>query len=425
MINLTNRAAVITAGLIFLQQTLAFAAPIELSLQESIEYALKNNPSIQIANEDKKKSQFSVGETKAGKIPTVSLSSGYDYSGNYSGANKPGSLKNSLSMNWNLYSGGATEAKIEQAELGVRTADLNVEKTKQQLILDATTYYYSVLETKNMRAVNEESVNNLKAHLNIVQAKYQEGVSAKSEVLRSEVEVANAEQNLIKAQNQYELAVANLLTIMNMDAGTEVQLKGELTYQADTRTLDEAIARAKQNRPEIIQAQVSVDSAKKGIEIAESNKRPTVSMSASTGWNDAVLPGDKDGWSVGAKASWNIFDAGVTKSRINQAESSVAKAKLQAEQTMDSIEQEVRQSYLNMKEAEKRLSTTEVTVNKAQEDLYIAQETYKAGVSTNLDVFDAQLAFTQAKTNHVQALYDYNVNKAKLDKAMGVKDASL
>ncbi|TWH47354.1 TolC family protein [Sporomusa sp. KB1] len=421
MLNLTNKAAVITAGLIFLQQTFAFAAPVELSLQDSIEYALKNNPSIQIASEDKKKSEFSVGETQAGKMPTVSLGSGYTYQGNSS----DDSFSNSLRMNWPIYSGGRTEAQIEQAKLGVRTADLNVEKSKQQLILDTTSNYYSVLEAKNMRAVNEESVNNLKAHLNIVQAKYQEGVAAKSEVLRAEVEVANADQNLIKAQNQYELAVADLLTTMNMDAGIELQLKGELAYQADTRTLAEAISMAKQNRPEMAQAQVSIDSAQKGIEIAESNKRPTVSLSASTGWNDRLLPTDDTNWSVGASASWNVFDAGVTKSKISQAESSVAKAKLQAEQTTDSIEQEVRQSYLNMKEAEKRLSTTQVTVNKANEDLYIAQETYRAGVSTNLDVFDAQLALTQAKTNHVQALYDYNVNKAKLDKAMGVKAASL
>ncbi|CQR71857.1 Outer membrane protein TolC precursor [Sporomusa ovata DSM 2662] len=421
MLNLTNKAAVITAGLIFLQHTFAFAAPVELSLQDSIEYALKNNPSIQIAGEDKKKSELSVGETQAGKMPTVSLGSGYTYQGN-SGDD---SFSNSLRLNWPIYSGGRTEAQIEQAKLGVRTADLNVEKSKQQLILDTTANYYSVLEAKNMRAVNEESVNNLKAHLDIVQAKYQEGVAAKSEVLRAEVEVANADQKLIIAQNQYELAVADLLTTMNMEAGTELQLKGELAYQADTRTLAEAISLAKQNRPEMAQAQVSIDSAQKGIEIAESNKRPTVSLSASTGWNDRLLPTDDTNWSVGASASWDIFDAGVTKSKISQAESSVAKAKLQAEQTTDAIEQEVRQSYLNMKEAEKRLSTTQVTVNKANEDLYIAQETYRAGVSTNLDVFDAQLALTQAKTNHVQALYDYNVNKAKLDKAMGVKAASL
>ncbi|MBP2636656.1 MAG: tolC 1 [Firmicutes bacterium] len=424
MLNLTHKAAVVTAGLIFLQQTFAFAAPIELSLQDSIDFALKHNPSIQIADEDKKASEFRVGENKAGRLPTVTLGSGYSYSGNFKDSSHSTSKSNSLGMSWSLYNGGRTEAQIDQAELGVKTADLNVEKSKQQLVLTATTDYYSVLEARNMRAVNEETVNNLKAHLDIVQAKYQEGVSAKAEVLRAEVEVANADQNLIKAQNQYELAVSNLLTTMNMDASTEIQLKGELAYLADTRTIADAIATAKKNRPEAIQAQIAIDSAQKGIDIAASAKKPTVTLSASTDGRD-LLPTDDNGWGVSAKASWNVFDGGVAKSKVNQAETTAAKAKLQAEQTMDTIEQEVRQSYLNMKEAEKRLSTTEVTVNKAQEDLYIARETYKAGVSTNLDVFDAQLAFTQAKTNHVQALYDYNVNKANLDKAMGIKAAGL
>ena len=417
-----NKAVLITAGLVFLQNTLVFAAPVELSLEQSIEMALKNNPSIQIAAEDKARSVWGVDEAKAGKMPSVSLGSRYNYQdqGQSQGQDKD-SFCNSISMNWKLYNGGGTEAQIDQAKLGVKTADLNVIKAKQQLKQETTTGYYSVLETKNMVAVNEESVSNLQTHLTIVQAKYEAGVVAKSEVLRSEVELANAEQNLIKAQNQYDLAVSSLLNTMNMDAGTEIQLAGELKYEADARTLTDALSQARENRPEIAQAKVSVDSAAQGVKIAESNKRPSVSLSASTGWNDTLLPNDDQNWSVGASASWNIFDAGVTKSKVNQAQSSLNKAKLQSKQTQDTVEQEVRQSYLNMKEAEKRLQTTDVAANKAKEDLYIAQETYRAGVGTNLDVLDAQLALTQAKTNHVQALYDYNVNKASLDKAIGLQ----
>lgn len=416
MPSLKNKAAVITAGLMLLQSTFAFAAPIQLSLEQSIELALKNNPSIQIAGEDKARSIWSVDEAKAAKLPTVSLGSSYNRSD--SGQDN---FNSNVRMSWQLYNGGRTESQIDQAKLGVTTADLNIAKAKQQLKQDTTAGYYSVLESKNMLAVNDESVSNLKAHLAIVQAKYEAGVVAKSELLRAEVELANAEQNQIKAQNQYDLAVSSLLSTMNMDAGTDIQLVGELTYQADTRTLAEAIALAKENRPEVAQAKISIDSAVKGMKIAESNKLPSVSLSASTGWNDSLLPGNDNNWSVGASASWNIFDAGVTKSKINQAESSLNKAKLQAEQTQDTVEQEVRQSYLNMKEAEKRLKTTEIAANKAKEDFYIAQETYKAGAGTNLDVFDAQLAFNQAKTNHVQALYDYNINQAKLDKAIGSK----
>ncbi|MGI6092945.1 MAG: TolC family protein [Veillonellaceae bacterium] len=407
-------AAAISAGLILLQNTLSFAAPMSLSLQESINLALQNNPSIQIVGKDKEQSEWGVSEAKAGRMPTVSLGSNYNFQNG-------GQNSNSLRMNWQVYSGGRTDAKINQAELGVVGADLDLEKTKQQVILDTTTDYYNVLEAKNMVEVNEQTVNNLTAHLNIVQAKYDAGVVAKVDLLRSEVELANAKQNLIKAQNQYELAVTELLNTINIDADTELNLDGELAYQADQRTLADAIDQAKQNRPEIAKAKISIESAEQGIKAAKSGKLPSISMSASTGWNDSLLPDSSNDWSVGLSASWNVFDAGVTKAQTNQAKASLDKVKLQAEQTQDVVEQEVRESYLGMKEAEKRLETTEVTVNKANEDLYIAQERYKAGVGTNLDLIDAQLALTQAKTNHIQALYDYNVNKAKLDKATGVK----
>jgi outer membrane protein len=121
MLQLKNKAALITAGFLLLQHTFVFAAPIELTLQDSINYALKNNPAIQIASEDKKKSEQSVTESKAGKLPTVSLNSGYTYQGN----THDDSLSNGLRMNWQLYSGGRTEAQIQQAELGVAASDLN------------------------------------------------------------------------------------------------------------------------------------------------------------------------------------------------------------------------------------------------------------------------------------------------------------
>ncbi len=417
MIRIKRTIVVIAAGLIACQHALTLAAPLQLSLEESIDLALKNNPAIHIAGEDKERSQWGVSEAKAGKSPSISLGSSYNTgAGNSLG---DGDINTSLRMSWPLYSGGRTEGQIAQAELGATTAELGVEKARQQVKLDTTAAYYNVLQGANMLAVSQETVNNLKAHLNIVQAKYEAGSVAKSDILRAEVELANAEQNLIKARNQRDLAVADLLNTMNLDAGTEIELANKLEYQADIRTLEEDIAFAWQNRPELAQAQASIDSAAIGVRIAESGKRPSVSLSASTGWSDAVLPDDND-WSVGVSASWNIFDAGVTKAKIKQADSSLNTAKLQAEQTRDAVEQEVRQSYLSMREAEQRLQSTEVAVGKAKEDLYIAKEKYTAGTGTNIDVIDAQLALTQAETNHVQALYDYNLNNVRLDKAIGL-----
>jgi outer membrane protein TolC len=118
--------------------------------------------------------------------------------------------------------------------------------------------------------------------------------------------------------------------------------------------------------------------------------------------------------------SLNVFDSGLTRAKINEAQMDVDKAREQARQTKDGIALEVRQAYLNMKEAEKRIDTSGVAVTKAEEDFKIAQIRYSAGVGTNLDVIDAQVALTQAKTNYVQSLYDYNTSRANLNKAMGI-----
>lgn len=422
------QAACIAAGLLIANSSLVFANPMELSLEKSIELALTNNPAIQIANIDKEKSVWGVKEAEGGKLPTVSLGSNYKINqstadgGNINNSTTGGGdINNNLNLNWPLYTGGRLENQIKQSELGVVSADLNTEKTKQQVKLDAITGYYDVLEARNLVAVNQETVDNLNTHLGNVEAQYEIGVVAKSDVLRSKVEMANANQNLIKAQNNYEVALSTLFNTMNIKFDKDVTLVSDLQYAADSRTMEECIATAMSNRPEVAQANTAVEIASSGIDAAKSSKKPTVSLSASTGWNNRVLP-DTDSWSLGVGASWNVFDGGVTNAKIKGAEASSEKAKLQVEQTQNSVEQEVRQSFLNMKEAEKRLESTNVTVEQANEDLYIAQEKYKAGMGTNLDVIDAQLALTQAKTNHIQAMYDYNVNKAKLDKAIGYKN---
>lgn len=412
---LKNKAALLT-GILLLQNSFVLAAPVQLSLEESISLALRNNPAVQISEADRERSAWGVTEAKSGRYPTVSLNSGYAVN-DQSGGLFDGNTNSSIRMDWKMHSDGRVQNQIEQAKLGLTSADLNIEKTKQQLKLDTTTAYYNVLQAGNMVAVGQESVNNLKEHQKVVQAKYEAGIVAKSDILRAEVELANAEQNLIKYNNQHVLAVTNLNNLMNSSADTELELIDALKYEADSRTLEESLQLAKANRPEIAQADVSVRSADVSVKQASSGTLPLITLSAATGLSDGAQRSDD--WSVGLTASWNVFDGGSSKAKLKQAQSSRDKAALQSEQVADNVEQEVRQSYLSMREAEKRLETVNVTVDKAKEDLYIAREKYKAGVGTNLDVIDAQLALNQAKTNHVQALYDYNVNRSKLDKAIG------
>jgi outer membrane protein TolC len=175
------------------------------------------------------------------------------------------------------------------------------------------------------------------------------------------------------------------------------------------------------NRPELFQAEAGIEAAKASVKVAKSGYMPQVAASASNDWSSANWPGDDgENWGVGISVSMNVFDSGVTAAKVRAAEANLYKAEETYRQTKDSVQLDVRNSYLSLREAEKRIATSKVAVESAQEDYRISQLRYQAGVGTNIDVMDSQVALTQAQNNYVQALYDYNTSSASLAKAMGV-----
>ncbi len=416
--------AALTGGFLILNTVSAFAAPIELSLEESIARALQNNPAIKIADADRQGAEYDIRVAKGGKLPKLKLehSDGraktYGLNGTANIGNEFGS---SVTLGMNLYTGGEVEASIEKAKIGLKVADLDVEQSKQQIKLDATNGFFTILQTRNTVKVDQESVDQMAAHLKNVEAQYNVGTVAKSDVLRSQVELANNQQILTKAENAYEIAVSNLNNVMGLPLDTEIQIKDELVHEPYNLSLEDSLNYAMSNRPEAIQADHNIEIAKQSVKIAKAGKLPTVAASASQRWADDDFPGtDDNGWSVGLTATWTPFDSGVTNAQIKKSNSEVEKSLQTAKQTKDAVQLEVRQAYLNMIEAEKRISTSQVTVDQAEEDFKIAQVRYSAGVGTNTDVIDAQVALTQAKNNYIQAMYDFNTSKANLTKAMGV-----
>lgn len=421
-----KRFALAVACGYMLLSAVALAAPVELSLDESVSLALKNNPALKIAESDREKASWTVRENLAGYGPSI----GYTHNDKRSQSaptlldpnpDPVNNFNNTVSLSLPLYTGGRVEGLVGQARIGLKVADLSLEKTKQQLKLDATNAYFSLLAKRNLLQVSQDSVDNLTAHLKNVQAQFDVGTVAKSDVLRSEVELANAQQDFIKAQNAYDVAVATLNNVIGLPHGTEIKLKEDLKYTQQGVALDEGISYAMKNRPDVIAADANIDKAKEGVKVARSGFLPSLSLTGTNNWNDDRFPGARNSnWMVGLTTSLTVFDTNLTLSKVKEAEAGLVSASETARQTKDTVALDVRQEYLGMREAEKRIETSKVAVAKAEEDFSIAQVRYNAGVGTNLDVIDAQLALAKAKTNYIQALYDYNTGKAKLDKAMGV-----
>lgn len=426
-----------TAALTLLCSQYVFAATLELDLDETIQRALLTNPNVKIAEYNRKAAKADYSAAKSARGISISVNhqtgrGGYadnqairDINGRLLGYSKNigNSHSNSITATLPLFTGGELQGQIGQAKANYRSMLSAEEQAYIEMKETATNGYFGMLDAGNMKTLCQESVDRLQAHLDNVIAQYNVGIVARADVLRSEVELANAKQDYISAANSYDVAEATLNNIIGTPLDTTLILKDSLQYVPYDNDMAYCLAYSKDHRPELKQAEYAIDAAEAALVVARSGHMPKINATAGNYWggDGSNWPGDDDeNWAVGVTASMNIFDSGVTWSKIHAAQENLAKAKESQRQIQDAVELEVRTDYLGMREAEKRISTTQVAVAQAEEDYHIAVVRYQAGVGTNIDVMDAQVALTEAKTNYVKALYDYNTSKAALNTSMGV-----
>lgn len=404
-----------------------FAQPIDLSLNDSIALTFKNNPALQIVEARKEQTVWAIKEAQSNKKisldfthidlrsdaphswqPTLASVDTYNY------------FSNTLTASIPLYTGGKVENTIKQAQLGHEVSQLEFATTKNNLKLESSQDYYQVLQAQLLLEIANQTVADFRAHLNRVQEMFDNGVVPWRDVLQTKVKLANAENNLVKAQNDYNLAIYSLNKTMGLPLHSEIRLTEPLIYQQYDTSLNDAIAFGLEHRPELLQQQTNVKIKETQVNIARSENRPKVMIKSTIAWDDTDFAGTKnEDRTAMLVTQLNVFDSGNTEAKIKQAQSEVFAAKEQARQTHDDISLETSDAYFNMREAEKRISTNKVAVEEASVSFDIAQKAYSAGVGTNLDVMDAELALNQAKINYTNSLFDYNISKARLNKATG------
>ncbi len=417
------------------------AAPVvQMNMQDAMARAIATNPAIKIAGFEKDAARASLNAARAGRGIKIAGSASASRGGlNDSWYNKyvvpnattSGEPKDKISNNYSnsvtatmpLYTGGQLSGAIKSAKASYKSALVGVQKSYNDMRSTVTNGYFMVLQADDMQVLARESVDRLAEHLKNVKAQYDVGVVAKVDVLRSEVELANAQQNLIKAENAYKISEANFNKIIGLPLATNLFLEDTLNYTPYDKDLAYCLDYASKNRPELEQAKQGIEVARGAVKVARSGYQPQISAFASQNWatGDGHWPADEESdWAVGVNVNLTIFDTGVTRAKSHAAEANYFSAQEAYRDTVDAVMLDVRSQYLNLREAEKRISTTEVAVSQAEEDYRIAQLRYQAGVGTNTDVLDAQVALTDAQTNYLQSVYDYNISKTNLETAIGV-----
>ena len=402
------------------------AQPRSLALAESVELALENNRTIKSSVTDVDTANWAYREARRTAGPKLTLSTQGSRVGGKAYERYPSdyAYRSSAELSFPLYTGGRIENGIEATRYGVNRADLALEGVKQAVRYQTTGQYFKALEYRNLIKVGEMSVANLKSHLDNVNAQYRVGTVARSDVLASQVSLANAEQNLVNIKNNYDVAIAGLNKIIGLPIATELSLADELAYKKYDLALADCTAYALAHRADVIAADYAVRQANAALEMTRGASLPQVSAAATrTVGGDSWFSNNTDSadtWSIGVQASWAAFDNNVTTAQVNQKRAAVHKMQQAAEDMREQAELDVQTAYLSLLAAEKNIRTTSVAVERAIEDFKIAQVRYTAGVGTNLDVTDADEKLVKAQTNYYDALYNYNLSRAALDRAMGL-----
>lgn len=410
---------------------------VDLNLPKTVQMALDYNRDIKNSQYALKKAEYAINQAQAGKKPTVDYNFGAQRSratdaATYSraaslmgGANSvSNAFSNGISVNIPLYTGGLVEGQIDVAKLGKTNAQEEILRVEQATKYSAIQGYYGLLAYQELQGVYHEAVDNLQGHLDNVQAQYNVGTKAKVDVLSSDVSLANAKTTAITADNNVAVAESNLNNILGLPLETKLNLADhQLPFDTYNISLQEATDYAMKYRPEVLQAAIAVQEAERNIDIADAGNKPTVAITGGNDWADNTFPGidaNKRSWKVAAGVTYNFYDGGATKAKVNQAKQDLLVARETEQKTREAVQLEVKQAYLNIRSAAQQVEETQTVVDQARENYRIQNIRYQAGVGINLDVLDAQLSLNEAQVNHIQALYDYNVGIAKLEQVMGV-----
>jgi outer membrane protein len=409
-----------------------------LNLERCVEIALKMQPNIAAAFYNVDASESLVGQAKANYYPQINWSSSYDRISRASGrfgtsfsstgttnSSGTGESFDEYSISFNLsqliYDFGKTSTQVKIQNFNFASSRSDLENVSEQVILNVKTAYFGVLQAKRSRDVAADTVKQFQQHLDQAKGFYEVGTKPKFDVTQAEANLSNAKLNLIKAENGLKLAVVTLNNAMGVPAAPEYTIEDNLSFKKYSITFEDALAKAYKERPDLMSIIATRQAAEKSVDLANTGYYPVLTGNAAYGWSGGKLSSLDHEWNLGAGLSFPIFNGFLTTYQVQEAKANLNISRANEESLRQSIFSDVQQAYLNLKQAEESIPTAELGVKQSQENFEIATGRYAAGVGSPIDVTDAEVLLANAKLSHIQALYNYKISQANLEKAMGMR----
>ena len=324
-----------------------------------------------------------------------------------------------------LYAGGQVKAALRIARLTEDSSYWTLRDTVDQVISQTRTQFYNVLLNRSLIQVAQESVQLQEDQLKDQKNRFEAGTVAKFNVLRAEVELANVRPNLIRARNAHLIAQLTLAKLLGLEPAANgkpaFNCVGELSVAERPLGLSNALALARERRPFLKVQRQNILVEKEQIKVALAGYKPH--LDANAGWEvrnsrfSDKLDDTVDGWFFGFTGRWEIFDGLETHGKAVQARAKLESAKVSYDDAVQQVELEVQQAYANLMQARETIQSQQKNVEQALEALRLSSERLSAGAGTQLDVLDARVALTRARTTELEARADFNKALADFDRA--------
>ena len=401
-----------------------------LSLDECVAIALEKHPSLRASQKEIAVADEQYKESISAYYPQASIDASYARS-EAALAIVPGeteTYQTVFKVDQKIYDFGRTGGSIDAARSTVAAREWDLSKTKIEIVYNIKESYYGVFKATGLIKVQEASVVQAESHLRQAKGFYEAGAKAKFDVTNAEVELNQARLELIRARNAFNTAMASLKTRMGLDQSLDLEISASLPTAPHGVNLEQVLSEALERRPEIQNIEARIKGGEATLKAAKGGYYPNLNASGSYGYYDQYPAGQGEDlfqeknkrWNVGLSLNIPIFEGFVTQRRVSESVAAIESLKAQKEALSNNVSLEVTQAYLELQNAEALISIAESGLNKAKENLDIANGRYDAGVGTIIEVTDAQSSHIRAETDLVNARYDVAIARAKLEKAVGL-----
>lgn len=407
-------------------QALDLSGPI--SLEVSIKMALKQNPDMDMAIARIRQSEALIDAATAAFWPTLSAYGEYiqgdapsvyfaktidqrmlppDYN-----INDPGWFENyevGIRSRLNLFNGGRDWLRRKMAETGLEIHELDRRSVENALVESVIHAYFNVLAARDFVQIAKDSVSTVEEQKRVVEVRYKGGGALKSDLLSLEVRLAQAMEDLVRAENNESLSLAALANLMGLNADSPLILEEEDNVPADfPEDYRSGLVQALAHRPELKKVRHQVVESRMALDMARSEYLPRLDAEFRYYLDDPDFDfdTDRDNWVLGVILNWDLFTGFSTNARVAKAKGVLEEMLAADRKTTQSIQLDIKTVYLRLAEATARLKVAEASVAQAEESLSLVKKQYEGGSATITRYLEAELARDRARIRARSAYYD-------------------